>query len=52
MGLIEHEQTTSLGNQVLDSYQGGLVFVCGRTDFANKREPVRLLWSILREMRH
>ncbi|MBN65976.1 MAG: hypothetical protein CMM94_00195, partial [Rickettsiales bacterium] len=36
--------------QVLDSYEGGLVFVCGRTDFANKREPVRLLWSILREI--
>jgi hypothetical protein len=49
-GLIENEQLTSLGNQVLDSYQGGLVFVCGRTDFANKREPVRLLWSILREI--
>ena len=49
-GLIENEQLTSLGNQVLDSYEGGLVFVCGRTDFANKREPVRLLWSILREI--
>ena len=49
-GLIENEQLTDLGNEVLDSYQNGLVFVCGRTDFANKRDPVRLLWAILREV--
>ena len=49
-GLIENEQLTNLGNQVLDAYQGGLAFVCGRTDFGNKRELVRLLWSILREI--
>lgn len=49
-GLIENEELTSLGNEVLDSYEGGLVFVCGKTDFSNKREPVRLLWSILREI--
>lgn len=49
-GLIKNEQLTDLGNQVLDTYQGGLAFVCGRTDFGNKRELVRLLWSILREI--
>jgi hypothetical protein len=49
-GLIENEQLTNLGNRVLDAYQGGLAFVCGRTDFGNKRELVRLLWSILREI--
>ena len=49
-GLIENGQLTELGNEVLDSCQNGLVFVCGRTDFANKRDPVRLLWAILREV--
>ena len=48
--LIENGQLTELGNEVLDSCQSGLVFVCGRTDFANKRDPVRLLWAILREV--
>lgn len=51
-GLIENEQLTELGNKVLDAYQGGLVFVCGRTDLANKSAPVRLLWAILREIEY
>jgi hypothetical protein len=49
-GLIENEQLTDLGNRVLDAHHCGLTFVCGRTDFGNKRDSVRLLWSILREI--